>query len=58
MPKSFHKWLEAGYELFSKEEPDGIQIEKLAFKYKTAVSAKMQSQSLDFFLIHQLFYFL
>jgi hypothetical protein len=56
MPQSIQKWLEAGYELFSKEEPGSVQIEKLAFKYKTAVSAQMQSQSLDFFLIHQLFY--
>jgi len=30
MPKSIQKWLEAGYELFAIEGPDGVQVEKLA----------------------------
>jgi len=42
MPQSVQKWLEAGYGHFAKGGPDGVQIEKLAFKYKTAVSAKME----------------
>lgn len=42
MPQSIQKWIETGYELFAKEGPDDVQIEKPAFKYKTAVSAQMQ----------------
>jgi AcrR family transcriptional regulator len=30
MPYSLQKWIEAGYELFSVEGPDGVQVEKLA----------------------------
>jgi AcrR family transcriptional regulator len=30
MPYSSQKWIEAGYELFSVEGPDGVQVEKLA----------------------------